>query len=665
MAITPATLIAAKGLMTGAGLDVSSKLTGLVNTIQSNPLVTAYSTLSSSGFNVASLPQIMQLAGPTSTSVMTQAKATFGGSGASGAGSAAGIGKFVSTFNGASSFGSITAEYHAALQKYGSMSFGDLGINMSNYTDIITNGTSSITKGFGALASKAKEQAFGALSSAISDKDLVSGNFASEALSSGLKNVGEGLKNFGTLFDFRDLNTLGPKNMIRQLQKQGLAQKYGIDDLIFEVGYDPKDLSDVPDSYLKTVLSNVSGDDLQRIIRQNNVKITSQVRNLSDLLVAQNILPPQATQILGLAANAPDALKKLGNTLSNLGTQVDNFSMANLLESVETQSLKYLENLKQLIPTDISAALKPLLGSGSGPFGNMTMKDMLAAAGGLGYNDQFRSVVKGLEGLVNTKGGQDLLLGMETYNGAVATSTESWEAAGGESGSGLTLQAWLDADPFVTAAKGSVDTAISNIGNYITGGLESLINNATDAITSAAENIVKEAENLINAGVDLAEEVGDNIKNSVLSFAEKLDRFGVDKQNLGYNEVLENVATDDLYGDAIKAKLIEGRNTARATSIGSPNNTPSDTQEELSKVNSAELDNLKKQYMSAAQEADRASKDLFNDAKVKQDPNGVNERYEVAQEKLNQAKQAMDAAARSAKVPEGSLPKYKSNNTFN
>lgn len=664
MAITPATLIAAKGLMTGSGMNVSSKMTGLVSQIQSNPLVTAYSTLSSSGFDVASLPQIVQLAGPTSQSVLTQGQALFGGTGASGAGSAAGIGKFVSAFNGASSFGSITAEYHAALQKYGSMSFGDLGINMSNYTDIITNGASSITKGFGALASKAKEQAFGSLSSAISDKDLVAGNFASEALSSGLKSVGDGLKNFGTLFDFRDLNSLGPKNMIRQLQKQGLSQKYGIDDLISEVGYDPRDLTDVPDSYLKTVLSNVSGDDLQRIIRQNNVKVTGQVRNLSDLLVAQNILPPQATQILGLAANAPDALKKLGSTLSNLGTQVDNFSMANLLDSVETKSLQYLEGLKQLIPTDVSTALKPLLGSGSGPFGNMTMKDMLASAGGLGYNDQFRSTIKGLEGLTKSKGGQDLLLSMESYNGAVETSTASWEAGGGEAGTGMTLQAWLDADPFVQGAKGSVNSAISNLNNYVTGGLESLVNNATESITKAAENIVKEAGNLVNAGVDLAEEVGTNIKNSVLSFAEKLDRFGVDKQNLGYNEILENIATDDLYGDAIKAKLVEGRNFGRSVSVGMPNNTPSDAQAELGKVSAGELDDLKKQYMSAAQEADRASKDLFNNAKVSADPDGVNERYEVAQEKLNQAQQAMLAAARAAKVPEGSLPKYKSNNSF-
>lgn len=660
MAISPATLIAAKGLLEGRGLGVSAKLVGLVDQIQNNPLVSVYSDIANNpNFNFSSVPasvtNLLTNSQSQSSAALNQAKAVFGGSTG---GSPASVKSFLGNFSGASAFGSMSAEFHAALSEFQNKSFSDLGINAQGYADVLSGSVTSITQDLTALGAQAAAQTTAQLAGSVGDVAGIAEDAKTSVVSDGLRAVGDGIKNFGTILDFSDVNTLGPGNMVRQLQRRGLAQKYGINQAIADAGYDPAELRDVPDSVLNNVLSTVEGAELQAIIRDSNVQLSQDVQNLAQVLVVENVLPPQAMVAMGLISNAPDMLNNLGNSLTNLGTQLDNFSMADFMQSVETRALKHLSQLTQLIPTDIAQALGPLLGAGSGPFGNPTIKDMLGVAAGIGYNENFQAVAGALESLSNTEAGQNLLASTEAYQFAVANATTEWESAGGLDGTGQTLEDYLAADADVVMTTASVQSAIDAIPGAIGAGIENAIENAAQSLVNVAENLAQEVSNLATAGLELADSIGEGVQTTVLAFSAKLHNLGQDKQGIGYAEFLDQVVTDDVYGDAIKATLMEGRNLARSAAVGKTQPAVANPTKELAKAQSGNLDALKQQYLSAAARHDNATRKLFS-PEGKTDP-AVNAEYESARDAMRAAQDAMRAAARQASIPESELPKYKS-----
>ena len=662
MPITPTTLIAVSGLVRGSGLQIPTELTSAISNIQNNPLVSTVSSLSTGGFSIpASLTSLTQL-NTTAGGILTQAQAILPPGGAGGDPSS-GIKSFMSVFNGSTAFGSASAEYSAALAQFGNKSFADLGINMGNFQDVITNGTTSVTRGFQAVAGKAANDAFGSVASVLDPNLLAKGKaiFSSNALAEGLQSVGGGLKNFGTLFDFTQPAGLGPKNLIASLQKQGLADRNGINDLIYEAGYDPMNLAQVPDSVLTAVLDQVKGSDLDKIIKQTGANPYQTVRSAAGLLQANNLLPPQAAMALGIIDKGPAALKALGTTLSNLGTSINNFKMSDFMSGMETKALQYLGQIKQLIPTDVKTALAPILGSGSGLFGNPQMKDMIGAAAGIGYTSNLNTAGTNVTRLQNTPEGKALTTASTAYQAAIAGLTPE------------EIQAAL-ADPMspVAIAAADVNTALVAFQpGTVSSTIQGIVTNISTVATASAANLAKEVQNLALAGLKMVDNLGKAIEQtvnssyqSILAFGNRLHKMGRDIQNLGFNDFLPKMATSNVSGDALRATLIEGRNVARSSTVGQSTPIIADEKKEISAAQSGNLESLKSAYLSAAAEFDKAQKDLFNNEKARADPNGVTQRYDAADKARSAAKEAMQAAARQAGVSESDLPVYKSNNSF-
>jgi hypothetical protein len=663
MPITPTTLIAVSGLVRGSGLQIPTELTSAISNIQNNPLVSTVSSLSTGGFSIpASLTSLTQL-NTTAGGILTQAQAILPPGGAGGDPSS-GIKSFMSVFNGSTAFGSASAEYSAALAQFGNKSFADLGINMGNFQDIITNGTTSVTRSFQAVAGKAANDAFGSVASVLDPNLLAKGKaiFSSNALAEGLQSVGGGLKNFGTLFDFTQPAGLGPKNLIASLQKQGLADRNGINDLIYEAGYDPMNLTQVPDSVLTAVLDQVKGSDLDKIIKQTGANPYQTVRSAAGLLQANNLLPPQAALALGIIDKGPAALKALGTTLSNLGTSINNFKMSDFMAGMETKALQYLGQIKQLIPTDVKTALAPILGSGSGLFGNPQMKDMIGAAAGIGYTSNLNTAGTNVTRLQNTPEGKALTTASTAYQAAIAGLTPD------------EIQAAL-ADPMspVAIAAADVNTALVAFQpGTVSSTIQGIVTNIGNVAAASAANLAKEVQNLALAGLKMVDNLGkaieqtvNNSYQSILAFGNRLHKMGRDIQNLGFNDFLPKMATSNVSGDALRATLIEGRNVARSSTVGQSTPIIADEKKEVSAAQSGNLAQLKSDYLAAAAAADKASKDLFNPELAKADPNGVSQRYEAAQEAKQQAAAAMKSAAQQAGTPADELPVYKSNNSFN
>lgn len=576
MAITPTVVIAASGFVQGNGIDLNQTLQTYINAIKTNALSVTINKVKELGQEsiIAALPDAALGAYDQAQAVLTHARAIFP-EGASGF-PAAGVQQFISTMGGASSFASAGAEFSAALQEFKGKTFSDLGIGVGNFRDVLLSGASGISQGFRQVADNAKQEIFGAVGNILDPAALTRGQalIQDSAVGDALKSVGSGLKDLGGLFDFRDLQTLGPRNMIRQLQKQGLADRNGVNDLLLAAGHDPNDISKVPENELQIILQTVRGEDLQKIVRENNLKLYGNVRTAADLLVAKNILSPNVTLALGLVAEAPDALSKLGNTLTNLGVEASNFQIGNFMEGLETKATQYLDQVTELIPQQVEEALRPIIGVGEGLFGNPLIKDMIGTVSGLTQNaelDKIGSLIQTLEstpdGQEFISAGEELELAQQTLDGmapedplypaaqqALQDALDRVEAAA--NGISSTVSASSVLDGLATAAKTALDTSVANIAKEV------------ENLKLAGLQVVDGVMNTVNNFGETAEQVVSGAYNGVLSFANRLHQMGVDAQELGYGEFLENLVTDNLYGDAVLGSLIEGRNLVRAAVLG-------------------------------------------------------------------------------------------------
>jgi hypothetical protein len=603
MALTPTNLIAVTGIMSGDGFGINTDMTSAISGLNSNPMISGFSALTTytSGANtvpglsatLASLPAFLGTSGSTGASVLTQAQGILPG-----AGTLMGNKNFLDTFGSASVFGSASAEYSAALQEFNGKSFGDLGIGINNYTGMLTGGVGaimpSLQTGISGVAAAAKNSTLGTISPATALAAVNPSAAASSFVGDGLKSVGSGLQNFGTLFDFKNLGKIASsRSLVASLQEKGLADRYGINDAISAQGYDPMDLTSVPESVLTSSLALVQGDDLKKIQEATGVKLVQSVQNLSQLLQVEKFLPPQALAAMGIANAGLAGLGQLGNTLLNLGVQADNFKMGDFIAGIETKSLQYLEGLTALIPTSVTTALAPFLGSGSGPFGNPTMGDMIGSVAGITHIDAFKNINATVAAVQNSSYGQAVQAKTVLLNAAIAAS--------GSPGT----------DPAVATARADLDTAIASLNSQALANtaLQSAYDVGNQATAGALGKLSTEASNLLLAGKTLSTSVV-NLGNSVmpfLSFGTGLASMGVDTLQVGYNKLLAGTATASLTGDAIQASLMEGRNIARSSKVGKPVASQANATQALADANTSQLPVLQAATASAQAAVDQAT----------------------------------------------------------
>jgi hypothetical protein len=393
---------------------------------------------------------------------------------------------------------------------------------------------------------------FGSVGSSMDPMALAKGQaaLASSSLNDGLKNIGTGMSNFGDLYDFTDLQTLGPVNLLVSLQNVGLADSLGINDAINTLGYNPNNPMTVPPTAITNILSNIDGSDLQKIITQTGAVLVKQAQTAADLLDPSFFIPPGGVAALGLGAGTA-GIADLQNTLTNLGIQGSNMTYGAFLSSMKTQAMTYLGQVDQLIPMNVQDALKPLLGEGGGLFGNPTMNDMIGTAAGATHTDAFGNITATLDSLMNSSVGQGLNTAIQNMTAAIGTGDQ-------------------------TAAFNALTAAVNTFNSQTANNtdLQEAITSAQSSFEASQAHLVKEISNLNLVGLSLSssQPTSSGI-SSILNLGNKLHDYGVDKQQLGHNELFSGVAADNLTGDAIQASLLEGRNLAKSYAVGK--STPS------------------------------------------------------------------------------------------
>lgn len=512
MALTPAILIATQGLLTGDGLKINKIMTDLLAKVSAIPLIPMAKTLSEYDPNyVNNLPPFVKNSQKVIDDILTQANAMLPPG-------QAGIKSFISLFGVASGFGASSAQFSGAIFDFSGKDFKNLGIGAGSFKSLSSNNVNSILK-----------PSIG-----------VTGSSAS--ITGSLNNFSAGLKNLGTAYDFKNPATLGPKNLVESLQKQGLADKSGINDAIKSYNYDPKNLTNVPDYVLISILNDVKGSDAQQVIKLLGVKPVKNINNLSDLLDPHNILPASVLSDMGVTKTGTAGMTEFGNKINNLGAPMTADQLQNLTASMEAKDLPRLDALSQPLPSSVSDTLKPYMGSGIGCYNQPTMADMLGTVAGETHIESFRIIYDNL--LVVNKLG----------------STQNLET---------TMAALIAVQSPVNES--AYYAAVTAFNNELAGSssLSKLTTDSNNAVQASQDQLSRELTNLALAGRSSI--TSPNVSTSVtpiLSFAAKLHTFGVDKQGIGYSRILENCVSDNLAGDAILSSLMEGRNLARTSVVG-------------------------------------------------------------------------------------------------
>ena len=394
-------------------------------------------------------------------------------------------------------------ELIGTFEKMKTTDYGDFGVTVDSYKDIVTGGVNSqykhVVNGVSSVGYAALSNQFG---------------------------------NFGTMYDATDLSSLSdPRALCQNLLNQGF---YLISELLTVAGIDVTSLSTSNEALVLQALANITGTELKVILTVTNFHSFKPMDNLADVLDINKVLSPAAATAAGGSFTA------LAKKLSNMGGKFTSFDeVKSLYSSIQDATIPSLTALPTLGPSTLFAGTTSSLGTGSGTFNNPTVYDCLGSTVGTGYIDNINSMTAIQAQVLTTTPGQQLLSAI-----VAAQSSPSSSAVAAD---------------IIAAA------------NLISAGNTTLLANGLTAFNAVFDLLFVERKNLANAGIVLAEATGSI--SGITAFVSELHSVHTDPMHLKYSDLIKQLVTTDVYGEAISAAIAEGQNIAQLNSYGIPTYT--------------------------------------------------------------------------------------------
>ncbi len=429
-----------------------------------------------------------------------------------------GIQQFSTTLGQASAFISVSFQWKGSMAELSNKSFGDFGLGVENFEDLASSGATKI--------------------------------FASPAGKTNVAAISESFSNLGQLFDTSDMYKLGdPSNLINQINDLGLGSVGNLDEKLAAVGV--SDISAASPAVLAQVLKTLSKDDVAKIVEASGAKVNAnQLTTGADLLDATKLLPEN------LASSLPGrSFAGLGNAMVDFGGKFkDTIGAASFLKTIEMPSLPNLKNIKEPVSSSISQQITANLGNGSGAFNVPTLMEMIGTAAGYKHTDAFEFSNSAQEQILNSD-----------YGISFSEAIDN-------------LQLAITGNGDISLAMQEITAVVADINNSGKLTLIELIQKANEKMLASRDQLKLEGENLLVSKIGEGSAWYDITKvgitpssidtQSLLSFATQVHTYGVDRQNTGYNELFTNLATNNQYGDAVRAALIEGRSLENQAMVG-------------------------------------------------------------------------------------------------
>ena len=543
---TPVQAVASAGLLQNTGLGITPDFTSAVTSFNTSALTQASQTTLTTNANVAVQSALLAVPGyltgivPTSlrNSVPSDISSTFN------------FNNLIADVrtqanrimvNGAIGLTDILTQVNAfcvnsfdtmgAFDSYKNLTFSDFGHTINSYKDIITSGLNS------------------QYSSVVggTNKEIT---IPSGKITSGYATLVNEFGNFGTMYDTRQLSKLDdPRTLCSNLISQGF---YSISQSLVTAGVDVSNIATADLRQVNSVLANIKGVDLNRIVAVTKFVPYKSLTTLLDVMDASMVLSPSA---LGAAGSS---LTALSNKLVNMGGEFTSFAdLKKTYASIISADLPHLDSLSSLAPATLFTNSYARLGTGVGPFGNPIMSDIIGSVCGIGYTGNITAMKNAQAGILGTTLGQTLRTAI------VAAQTITGNVNHNQLATNITNA--------VTAVVNSTDTAI--VGFRTAG---------QTAYTNIFNRLLVERKNLALTGINLVESVGSN--SGITAFVLDLHNIQQDPMMLQYADLINSLALDSVYGEAIKASIIEGANINQLIGKGIQSYTKVDSVERAAQV---------------------------------------------------------------------------------
>ena len=352
------------------------------------------------------------------------------------------------------------------------------------------------------------------------------------------------IRSFGDLFASTNLTqAFTPVSLVRNLIKNGFYEIISAPLVRQGISIDKIDSADP--AAIMTALDMVGRTQLQNIFSQTDFTPPGldKITKMSDVFVPNIILGTNAQTI---AANLEVLGDKISTVLGNSPIASSWIDIADVMLSIAPTNSGQLAGLagdintwQRTLSTD---AMQDVVGRGNGIFGNPTFGDVLGTLVGDGYTDQIQAIQDAHSDLLKTNAGIGLRQALQS---ALA-------------------QAGTEAADVSTAE--AIRTAYRAVMAVNDPALISRFNIANQYIEDIFDRLIKEKLNLRSARVDLTETRAD--VSNVVAFVQDLHFAHDDANELGYARFINMDSTTNIYGEAVRAAIVEGANLNKLQSIG-------------------------------------------------------------------------------------------------
>lgn len=387
---------------------------------------------------------------------------------------------------------------------------GDLGFLFNNFDDLVTMGISN---------------QFGSLSSA------------------GFQQLVTNIEDFGTMFSTSDLaSCFSIPSLIRNLFNHGF-----VDDIVRVLNQDniSVDRIDVISNYLLTAaLNKLQPVTVKRMIAATNYRAGSgkvPVR-ITDVLdpeqafggAALGLVPTfdaLSTKLVAVFGQRP-AVK----TMSELGKTLKSFQQPNL------KNLTRLNSDRVGYTNAFNSASLSALGTGTGPYKNPTMRDVIGSYIGDPYTALIQNLLDIQSAVITTNEGQAVIKALAQASVNRADTAKDAEL-------GLALSKAVD--QLITSTNVTIRRSL-NVG----------IADFKHLLSALAQ----ERQNQQLAGITASTSNGSI--SECFGFVVTLATLYQDPEQIGYGDLVRKACADNIYGDAIKNAIIEGYNQSIMDNLG-------------------------------------------------------------------------------------------------
>lgn len=327
------------------------------------------------------------------------------------------------------------------------------------------------------------------------------------------------LGEFGTMFDITELSRINdPKVLCQNLINQGF---YLVNELLTKGGISVSNLAIADEKQLLAVMKTISGVELNAIVSVTGFKPYGSIGNLADVLNPDRLFSPRALTAAG------GSLEALANKLVNIGGKFKSFKdLSNTYLNVKNTATPQLNGIQRLGNNSLFANASVKLSTGSGVFGNPTMFDYIGVITGEGYADDMAN-----------------LIAAQTQ---VISSIE-----------GTALKNALELRPVNTELISQAVTALVTSSNSR---LQSLLNQGEINFNRVFNRLLAERKNSKSNGIDYSESIGS--PDNITSFVQSLHDAWNDTRKIRYGDFIQQIITNDVYGEAVRSGLDEGFNLA-------------------------------------------------------------------------------------------------------